>query len=102
MGIIVTVDRIVDKNGWGHVGGLLQTICLLAAERGMATCLQEAWGTIGAAVASELQVPDSEIVWCGIALGYADPSKPVNSLRADREPLEKVSHFSGFGSKNKL
>lgn len=24
VGLIVTVDRIVDKNGWGHVGCLLQ------------------------------------------------------------------------------
>ena len=32
--------KAVDKNGWGHVGTLLQSICLLAEERGLATCLQ--------------------------------------------------------------
>jgi nitroreductase len=96
----VTVDRIVDKNGWGHVGSLLQTICLLAAERGMATCLQEAWGTLGDTVPTDLSIPDTEVVWCGIALGYADPSQPVNSLRADREPLASVARFAGFPSQN--
>ena len=30
VGILVTVDRPVDVNGWGHVGSFLQTICLLA------------------------------------------------------------------------
>ena len=28
--MIVTVDRAVDRNGWGHVGCLLQTICTQA------------------------------------------------------------------------
>ena len=42
VGLIVTVERSCDRNGWGHVGCLLQTICLLAEERGLSTCLQEA------------------------------------------------------------
>ena len=48
IGIIVTTDRVVDRNGWGHVGCLLQSICLLAEERGLSTCLQEAWGSFRA------------------------------------------------------
>ena len=43
VGIIITVDRFVDRNGWGHVGMFLQSLCLLAVEAGLATCLQEAW-----------------------------------------------------------
>ena len=34
VGIIVTCDRCIDVNGWGHVGAFLQSICLLAEERG--------------------------------------------------------------------
>jgi nitroreductase len=43
IGILITVDRFSDRNAWGHVGMFLQTLCLLAAEHGLATCLQEAW-----------------------------------------------------------
>jgi nitroreductase len=96
VGMIVTVDKACDKNGWGHVGCLLQTICLLAEERGLGTCLQEAWGNLGPVVYDNLQIPDNETVWCGIALGFPDPLEPVNSLRSSREPLYKTVSFRGF------
>jgi hypothetical protein len=31
-----------------------------------------------------------------MALGYADTSKPVNSLRSDRAPLDEIAVFKGF------
>eukprot|EP00038_Savillea_parva_P014209 m.214751 g.214751 ORF g.214751 m.214751 type:complete len:216 (-) comp27344_c0_seq1:28-675(-) len=96
IGIFVTVDKIVDKNGWAHVGALAQTICLLANECGMATCLQEAWSEVGWAVTKELRIPDSQVLWCGIALGYADPRARVNTLRSQREPLDSIVHWEGF------
>eukprot|EP00429_Kryptoperidinium_foliaceum_P101679 CAMPEP_0176242852 /NCGR_PEP_ID=MMETSP0121_2-20121125/30619_1 /TAXON_ID=160619 /ORGANISM="Kryptoperidinium foliaceum, Strain CCMP 1326" /LENGTH=252 /DNA_ID=CAMNT_0017582421 /DNA_START=107 /DNA_END=865 /DNA_ORIENTATION=+ len=96
VGIIVTVDRACDRNGWGHVGMLLQTICLLAQERGLATCMQEAWGNLGSVVYRALDIPSTEVIWCGLALGYADPSQRVNTLRTEREPLKAFVRFSGF------
>mmetsp|Transcript_146389 Transcript_146389/g.469691 ORF Transcript_146389/g.469691 Transcript_146389/m.469691 type:complete len:227 (+) Transcript_146389:86-766(+) len=95
VGIIVTVDRACDRNAWGHVGMLLQSICLLAEERGLASCLQEAWGNLGV-VYKTLSIPDSEVVWCGLALGYADPAAPVNTLRTAREPVDAFAQFRGF------
>ena len=62
----------------------------------MATCLQEAWSTVSSVVRAELEIPASEVVWCGVALGYADRSKPVNSLRSDRETIDKIATFRGF------
>eukprot|EP00729_Bicosta_minor_P022406 gene22406-11336_t len=101
--IIVTVDRAVDKNGWGHVGALLQSICLLAEERGLATCLQEAWGNLGNTVYDQLGIPaETEAVWCAIALGYPDKAVPVNTLRTDREPLDVCANFHGFSAQSKL
>jgi len=99
VGIMVTVDSIVDKNGWGHVGMFIQTICLLARERGLATCLQEAWSSYSPTVKSVIGIPDSETVWCGIALGYADESAPVNALKSERVPLGNFASFLGTESK---
>jgi len=97
VGIFVTVDRVGDRNAWGHVGMFLQTICLLAPEFGLETCLQEAWSSIHDTVSEKLNIPDSEVVWCAVALGYADWSAKVNELKSEREPLEKFATF-----KNKL
>ena len=96
VGLIITVDRCVDKNGWGHVGCFVQNICLLAIERGLGTCLQEAWADQHEVVRDVLGIPKNEVVWCGIALGYPDTSSPVNSLLSSREAVDHFSVFSGF------
>lgn len=96
VGCIITVDRVADRNGWAHAGMLLQSLCLLAEERGLATCCQEAWGNMGRLVYDELAIPDTEMVWCGLALGYPDPENPINQWRTEREPLDQVAKFRGF------
>jgi nitroreductase len=40
-----------------------------------------------------LSVPEEEMIFCGIALGYADERHPVNSLDSDRAPLEEWVRF---------
>tara|TARA_B110000208_G_C11491266_1_gene329653 strand:- start:13 stop:648 length:636 start_codon:yes stop_codon:yes gene_type:complete len=102
VGMIITVEKACDANGWGHVGCLLQSICLLAEERNLGTCLQEAWGNLGRTVYNSLNIPDNEVVWCGLALGYPDTTKPVNTLRSEREELSTVASFAGFSEKSKL
>mmetsp|Transcript_3692 Transcript_3692/g.10714 ORF Transcript_3692/g.10714 Transcript_3692/m.10714 type:complete len:242 (+) Transcript_3692:104-829(+) len=98
VGIMVTVDRVADRNGWGHVGMFLQSLCLLAEERGLATCLQEAWSTQHEAVYEALGVPrEREVLWCGVALGFADERAAVNQLRSERLPVDHFASFRGFG-----
>ena len=99
VGLFITVDRICDRNGWGHVGMFIQSLCLLAEEAGLATCLQEAWANWSKLVSNQLQIPDSEILWCGIALGYADLNDPVNTLQSDRLSLSEFVTFIGPSSK---
>ena len=41
-----------------------------------------------------LNIPDEEIVVCGMALGHEDTSKPENDFRTDRVPLEEWVTFS--------
>jgi len=98
VGMIITVEKACDANGWGHVGCLLQSICLLAEERHLGTCLQEAWGNLGSTVYDELNIPTNEVVWCGVALGYPDKTKAVNTLKSEREKLSTVASFHGFSN----
>ena len=89
VGMFVTVEKEVDLNGWGHVGHFIQNICLSSMEYGLGTCLQESWSMYPETVKNTLQFDDSEILWCGIALGYPDKTHAINNYRTSREDLNK-------------
>ena len=36
------------------------------------------------------------MIYCGMALGYADMTKPVNTLRSDRAEVDEIAVFKGF------
>ena len=93
VGMIVTIDKAFAENGWGHVGMFIQNICLSTVERGMGTCLQESWSIYPETVKDVLNIPDNEVVWCGIALGYPNKDHPINNYRTSRESIEKFVTF---------
>jgi nitroreductase len=95
VGLIITVDRIVDRNGWGHVGMFIMSFCLLAEEAGLSTCLLESWGGAQKYLRQLLTIPDTQIIWCGIAVGYPDLTKPVNKVISTRIPLNSFAKFHG-------
>jgi hypothetical protein len=49
-------------------------------------------------VRAHLELPDAMMVYCGISLGYADPSQPINGLVIDRAPLEDIAELRGFAT----
>ncbi len=95
VGLFFTLDRRFDKGQWAHLGMLMQSIALVAEERGLATCMQEAWTTRAKTVSEVLGVPDTVQLYCGMALGFPDRSAPVNKLRSARAPLEEFVAFHG-------
>jgi len=34
-------------------------------------------------------VPENEMIFCGMAIGYADDEAPVNALASERAPLSE-------------
>jgi nitroreductase len=82
------IEKTMGPPQWSDLGMFLQTFMLLAQEAGIDTCAQEAWATRPNAVTSFLQTPDSQMLFCGMAIGYRDPNAPVNTLVSDRMPLE--------------
>ncbi|CAE7770391.1 ADK2 [Symbiodinium pilosum] len=100
VGMIITVDRCCDRNAWGHAGLLLQSIALLAVERGLATAMLEAWGNLGSCVYDALNISmDREVVWCGVALGYPDHSGDLSGIPTDRLDVHDFCRFQGFVSR---
>jgi nitroreductase len=92
-GLFFTLDRRFDKGQWAHLGMLMQSIALVAEERGLATCMQEAWTTRAKTVSAILGVPDTEQLYCGMALGRPDRGASVNQLRSERAPLDEFVTF---------
>ena len=93
VGMIVTIDKAFAENGWGHVGMFIQNICLSAVDNDMGTCLQESWSIYPETVKDILNIPDNEVIWCGIALGYPNKEHPINNYRTSRESIEKFVTF---------
>lgn len=91
--IFCFVDRQMGPPQWSDLGMFLQTFMLLATERGLATCPQEWWSVRHRAVSSFVGAPDNEMLFCGIAVGHADTTAPINGLRSERMPFEMWGRF---------
>ncbi len=88
-GIIFTIDRQMQQGQWSDLGMFLQSIMLLAREYGLHTCPQEAWAVWHNVIREYLSVPDNEMIFCGMAIGYADEAHPVNGLVSERADLSE-------------
>lgn len=93
VGIFFTIDRKMGQPQWAHVGMFMQTLMLLAEERGLATCPQEAWTMMHQTVGNFIELPEDHILYAGMALGYEDKSQPINSLKTDRAALDEFVVF---------
>ncbi len=94
VGMIFTIDRRLNQGSWVDHGMLLQSIMIAARGRGLHTCPQAAFAPYHKQIRPILDIPDEEIVVCGMALGYEDTSKPENNFRTERAPLEEWVTFA--------
>lgn len=93
VGLIFTMDRQMQQGQWADLGMLMENIMLLAREHGLHSCAQEAWAMFSPTIRAYLDVPENEMIFCGMAIGYADEDHPVNSLESERAPLEEIVSF---------
>ena len=93
VGLIFTIDRILEQGSWLDYGMFLQNIMVAARARGLDTCPQAAFTQYHRVIAEQLGLPENEMVVCGMALGVADPEKIENSLITERAPLEEFVRF---------
>lgn len=96
VGLIFTINRRLATGSWLDYGMFLQNVMTAARGRGLDTCAQAAWSHYHRAIRPVLGLGDDEIVVCGMALGYADPDAPENTLVTAREPARSFMQFDGF------
>lgn len=94
--LFLVIDERMGHGQWGHAGMYLQTLALLAEERGWGTCFQECWGILRPTLKEHFGLGPTEMIWCGVAFGKPDKTHPVNALRAERAPLEEIADLRGF------
>ena len=87
------VDRQMGPPQWSDLGMFLQTFMLLAKEAGLDTCAQEAWSMKHESVSKFVKAEESDILFCGMAIGYGDDTAVVNSLKSERRPLNEWAKF---------
>ncbi|MBP7991820.1 MAG: nitroreductase [Rhodocyclaceae bacterium] len=93
VGLIFTLDRVMGQGSLLDYGMFMQNIMIAARARCLDTCPQAAFNQFHKIIARQLDLPASQKIICGMALGYADPSKIENTLETVREPLANFAHF---------
>jgi nitroreductase len=96
VGIFILVDRKMGPPQWADLGIYIQTLMLLAVERGLDTCPQEFWALYARTVERFVDAPEDQMLFCGIALGYRDETAPINQIRTDRAPPDQWMKMHGF------
>ena len=92
----IVIDERMGHGQWAHTGMYLQTLALLAEERGWGTCMQECWGILRPSLKEHFKLAETEMIWCGMAVGIPDKDDPANSLYAERAAQDEVVEMLGF------
>jgi nitroreductase len=93
VGLMFTIDRVMQQGSWLDYGMFLQNVMVAARARGLDTCPQAAFTQWHRIIAAQLQLPPTEMVVCGMSLGYADPDAPENQLQTERAPVSEFARF---------
>ena len=93
VGLMFTIDRIMQQGSWLDYGMFLQSIMVAARGRGLDTCPQAAFMQFHRIITAHIGAPENEQLVCGMSLGHADPTAVENTLVTEREPVAGFTRF---------
>lgn len=96
VGLFVSLHTSMQPGQWSDCGMFIQSFVLAAEEAGLATCCQEFWAAFPKAVKGAVGIGGDYTLFCGIALGHADPDAPINTTRTARAGVDEFARFEGF------
>ena len=97
VGLFITIDRRLGPGQWADLGGYIHALAFLARGYGLDTCPQEAWARLHDTVGAYLKLPPTQMLFCGVAIGYGDRKHRANDFRSPRAELDEFCTFHGFG-----
>lgn len=89
-------SRIMGPPQWADMGMWLQSVMLMLVENGLASCPQECWAMYGTTVREALGLGDDQILFTGLAIGYADGDAAVNQWPVPRAGIDEAIAWQGF------
>ena len=93
VGLIFTIDRVLEIGSWLDYGMFLQNIMIAARGHGLHTCPQVAFAGYHKVIRRCLHIAENQVVVCGMSLGHADPDAPENRLVTERVPVNDFATF---------
>lgn len=96
VGLVITIERDMGKGCYMDLGLFIQAIFMASEAEGLASCGIGALASYHHVIRDELNIPENEVVVCGMALGYADPEAPENQFSTPRAALSEYTRFDGF------
>jgi len=95
--LAIPADKSLDlQTASSDVGGLAQTICLLALAHDLGSCILGQSITYENVVRKHTGIPESQNILLSIALGYPDNDFPANQVWSERDPIDINTSWVGF------
>ncbi len=88
VGLMFTMDRVMGRGSLVDYGMFMQSIMVAARGHGLSTCPQAAWNGFAKIILPHIGAGPDEMLVCGMALGYADETAPVNRFHTPRVPVQ--------------
>src|SRR3954468_12000143 len=96
VGMMFMLDDDLEIGSWLDLGIYLGSLMIAARAYGLHTCPQAAFADFHSVIRPVLNIPESEIIICAMALGQIDPDAPVNGLKTARADLDAFATFDGL------
>ncbi len=93
VGLMFTIDKVMGRGSLVDCGMFLQNIMVAARGHGLHTCPQAAWNGFHKLILPHIGAGESEMLVCGMSLGYADTREVVNTFHTPREPVENFTRW---------
>ena len=93
VGLMFTLDRVMGRGSLLDYGMFMENFMIAARGHGLHTCPQAAWNGFSKIILPHIGAGDSEMLVCGMALGYADESALVNTFRTPRVSAAEFTHW---------
>ena len=98
--IIIYIDKSLGAWSILDAGIVLQTIMLAAQNYGLGTCAQYRAVIYPQELRRLLNIPESKLIVCGLAIGYPDMEAPQNRFWSTRDPLDTFVTWHGIDEGN--
>ena len=94
--IIVFVERALGSYAILDAGMFVQNLNLVCRSRGLGTCVEMGVVFYPDILRQRLNIPESKLIICGLAVGYPDENAPANKFQPVREPVKAFTAWHGF------